>query len=91
MEPKQPHVDLAESSQASRFAPVPILGPGHTLHSVTEKISMIVTDVLGRIIEKRDNLTNNQVYRIGDNYKTGLYFIELRQGKEKVSTKILKL
>lgn len=56
-----------------------------------EKISMIVTDGLGRIIERRDDLTNNQSYKIGDSYKTGLYFIEFRQGKEKVTTKILKL
>jgi Ni/Fe-hydrogenase subunit HybB-like protein len=43
MDTKQPHVDLAESARASgdRFTPVPILGPGHTLHTVTEKISMI--------------------------------------------------
>ena len=56
-----------------------------------QKISMVVTDALGRVIEKRDDLSNNQVYRIGSNYKTGLYFIEFRQGKEKVTTKVLKL
>jgi hypothetical protein len=60
-------------------------------NNANEKISMIVTDALGRIIEQRDNLSNNQVYRIGNNYKTGLYFIEFKQGMEKVSAKLLKL
>jgi molybdopterin-containing oxidoreductase family membrane subunit len=45
-DPRQPDIDLAEGAVLpGRFTPVPILGPGHTLHSVTEKISMIT---LGR-------------------------------------------
>ena len=45
MEPKEPHHEVvsgpADDATPSRFDPSPILEPGHTLTSVTEKISMI--------------------------------------------------
>ena len=45
MEPKEPHHEVvsgpADDVTPSRFDPSPILEPGHTLTSVTEKISMI--------------------------------------------------
>ena len=43
-EPKEPHYELAasaEAAEASRFDEAPIIGPGYTLGSVTEKISQI--------------------------------------------------
>ena len=44
-EPKKPHHEVAvgpaDDPKPSRFDASPILEPGHTLTSVTEKISMI--------------------------------------------------
>ncbi|HEX7904050.1 MAG TPA: choice-of-anchor J domain-containing protein [Chitinophagaceae bacterium] len=56
-----------------------------------EKIRMKVTDALGRMIEQKQNLSANQSLTIGNNYTAGLYFVEITQGLEKVTLKLVKL
>ena len=48
---------------------------------------MRVTDVSGKIIETRSGMANSIVH-IGNNYRTGIYLVEVTQGKQR---KILKL
>ena len=57
----------------------------------TDKMNVIVSDVLGRIVESRKNLSGTQTLRIGNNLKAGIYFVELRQGNETQFMKLLKL
>jgi hypothetical protein len=57
----------------------------------TNKMSVRVSDVLGRIVETRNNLSGTQTLRIGSNLKAGIYFVELRQGNETQYMKLLKL
>jgi hypothetical protein len=57
----------------------------------TEKFSLRLFDVLGRTIEARNNLSGNQVVRMGQNLKAGIYFIELHQGKESRKWKVMRL
>lgn len=56
-----------------------------------EPVSMRVTDVLGRIMEQKQNLNANQSIKIGNSYKAGMYYVEISQGVEKVTLKLVKL
>jgi uncharacterized repeat protein (TIGR03803 family) len=56
-----------------------------------EVISMTVTDVNGRVIEIRSNHTAGQTVQIGSGYRTGIYFVEMRQGKARTQVKVVKM
>lgn len=56
----------------------------------TEKTSVKVTDLSGRVIEQRNNVSANQVLKIGDSYKAGMYYIEVTQGAVKKQLKMVK-
>ncbi len=58
--------------------------------SSKEMINMKVTDVMGRAIEQRQYLRAGQALNIGNNFKAGIYFVEISQGKEKVTLKLVK-
>ena len=58
--------------------------------NLTDKVSLRVLDVQGRLVEARDNLQPNQTLRLGDAYRPGIYFIEVVQGIQKSSTKLIK-
>ena len=49
-----------------------------------------VIDILGRTIEQRSNLQNNQTLQIGNKYHRGIYFIEISNGKEKTIMKLIR-
>ena len=55
-----------------------------------EKISVRLIDVAGRVVEVRNNLTGDQVLKIGTNLKAGLYIAEIRQGNSSKQIKLLK-
>ena len=54
------------------------------------KISIRVTNLLGQLVETR-TIMSNQLIQIGESYKTGTYFIEVRQGLERRQLKLIKL
>jgi hypothetical protein len=54
-----------------------------------EKIMLSVSNMMGRVIEMRQ-VVAGQTLQIGSNYGPGLYFIEVRQGREKETVKLLK-
>jgi hypothetical protein len=56
-----------------------------------EEISVRVTDMSGRLIEQVVNLQASQTLKIGSDYKTGIYFAEIRQGKERIILKLVKI
>ena len=58
--------------------------------STNDKIIMQVTDVYGRVIEAR-NVSTNSIFRFGDKYRPGAYFIRVLQGKERKEIKLVKL
>jgi hypothetical protein len=55
------------------------------------KISIRVTDLLGRVLEVKDNITGNQQLRIGSQLKAGIYFVRLTQGAETKQLKLVKM
>lgn len=56
-----------------------------------EKLNLQVIDVMGRVIEAKSNLAGNQLLRVGDKLKAGIYFVALRQGNEIKQLKLIKL
>ena len=56
----------------------------------TNKISLRVTDVLGRTVEQKNNLQPNQTITIGDKYRSGIYFAEVLQGNTRKVIKLVK-
>ena len=56
----------------------------------TEKVAVKVTDMNGRLIEQRTNLAANQVVSLGNNYRAGMYYIEVAQGDKKQQLKMVK-
>jgi hypothetical protein len=55
-----------------------------------EKVRLKVIDLLGRVVEGIDHLSQNQNIRLGANYRPGSYFAEVMQGKEKVVIQLSK-
>lgn len=60
-----------------------------TVH--TDKITLRVTDVHGRVMEQRVYSGANQTVQIGGQYHSGLYFVEIIQGNRKQVLKLIKL
>jgi hypothetical protein len=54
------------------------------------KISVRLIDVAGRVVEVRNDLSGDQVLRIGNNLKAGLYIAVIRQGNSSKQIKLLK-
>jgi hypothetical protein len=60
--------------------------------SSSDKFLMVtVTDVAGRIMEKKMNVPSNGTIRIGTGLPTGIYFVEVRQGGQTKKLKLVKL
>jgi hypothetical protein len=49
-----------------------------------------VMDLLGRTLETKTGISANGPCQIGHNYRTGVYIIQVIQGSEKVSAKLIK-
>lgn len=56
----------------------------------SEKATVKVTDLSGRLIEQRTNVAANQIIKIGDNYKAGMYYVEVIQGASRQQVKLVK-
>jgi hypothetical protein len=53
-------------------------------------ISVRVTDMLGRVIETRTGLQVNTQLSFGQNWKSGVYFLQVMQGAESKTIKLVK-
>jgi endonuclease/exonuclease/phosphatase family metal-dependent hydrolase len=56
----------------------------------SERTFVRITDILGRTIEQFQNVPSTHVLRIGDNYKNGVYVVEVIQGTYRKQLKIIK-
>ncbi|MGE5521139.1 MAG: T9SS type A sorting domain-containing protein, partial [Candidatus Dadabacteria bacterium] len=54
-----------------------------------EPFSVTVTDVLGRVVEKRHVVGVNQ-FALGSTYRPGIYFAEVQQGSSRHTLKLVK-
>ena len=58
--------------------------------NLKEPVKLIVTDILGRVVETRITNTGKTI-TIGETYRSGLYLIRAMQGKEQKLLKLIKL
>jgi hypothetical protein len=62
-----------------------------TIRSKTAKPStIIVTDILGKVWERHDNVGANSTLQLGRNLKTGVYFIAVVQGNQRRTVMVVK-
>ncbi|HEX6179836.1 MAG TPA: putative Ig domain-containing protein, partial [Chitinophagaceae bacterium] len=54
-----------------------------------EPISINVRDASGKLIERR-SIETPRTLRIGNEYRTGVYFVDVIQGRERVTIKLIK-
>jgi uncharacterized protein YjdB len=59
-------------------------------NNVKEKIAVRVMDLYGRTVEIRPNIVSGQTLRLGDQYRPGVYFIEMIQGSHRKQLKLIK-
>lgn len=57
--------------------------------NVADKISVIITNALGEIVERMDNIFTRS-FRLGKNYVPGLYFIHAVQANQKAALTLIK-
>ena len=57
---------------------------------VKENLTMLVSDVSGRLIEQITGISSNSTLRLGNKYPTGVYIVEIRQGRERVTLRLIK-
>jgi hypothetical protein len=53
-------------------------------------VNVKVTDVLGRVVEAKQNLAPGQTLRIGSEYKPGVYIVQVMQGDTVKQLKLVK-
>jgi len=53
-------------------------------------IRLTVYDYLGRVIERKSSLSSNQTVRLGSSYHSGIYLVEIVQGTQKQTLKLIK-
>jgi hypothetical protein len=61
-----------------------------TQGNINLPISILVYDISGRIIETKYGLPANYSISIGHSYKPGLYYVEIIQGNQKQTLKLVK-
>jgi Esterase-like activity of phytase/Bacterial Ig domain/PA14 domain/Secretion system C-terminal sorting domain/Bacterial protein of unknown function (DUF839) len=61
-----------------------------TKSSSDKPLNIVVTDVSGRIIERKSNVAANGTLRIGNKLPAGIYLIEVMQGTQKERLKLMK-
>ena len=57
--------------------------------SSTEAVFISVTDIMGRKVYATEGLANRD-YQFGQNFKIGMYLVEIRQGKLHKTLKLVK-
>jgi hypothetical protein len=59
--------------------------------NISDKVTIRIFDVLGRLVEMPKNVTLNEKIHFGGNYAAAPYILQVIQGKEIVTVKLLKL
>ncbi|MBN9349895.1 MAG: T9SS type A sorting domain-containing protein [Chitinophagaceae bacterium] len=55
-----------------------------------EKVQLTISDITGRIVERRANVPANSTLQLGSGYHSGIYIAEFVQGGDKVTIRLIK-
>jgi len=83
--------DVLESDLGLRVLGNP--SPNHfdiQIRGNADNIRLTVYDNLGRVIERKSSLPSNQIVRLGSFYQSGIYLVEIIQGTQKQTLKLVK-
>jgi len=83
--------DVMETDLATRVLGNP--SPNHfeiQIQGNASNIRLTVYDNLGRVIERKSSLPSNQIVRLGGSYQSGIYLVEIIQGTQKQTLKLVK-
>jgi len=61
-----------------------------TSNNQIDKISIVIFDILGRIVEQKKGVLVNNSFNIGHNYNPGMYMMKVMQGEEIKFLKLIK-
>lgn len=61
-----------------------------TASSSDQALTITITDVLGRVVERKQNIAANGSLQIGHNLLAGTYFVEVAQGDQKKRLKLIR-
>jgi uncharacterized protein (DUF2141 family) len=61
-----------------------------TQSGTTQPVSIRVLDATGKLVEERAGITPNSALQIGESYRTGSYLVEILQGNERATLRLLK-
>jgi hypothetical protein len=62
-----------------------------TLSTSPKSLSISVTNNSGMLIETRSGLPSSSLFFLGGNYAPGVYYLEVKQGNNKETIKLMKL
>lgn len=62
-----------------------------TLSTSPQPLQITVVNSTGSIVETRNNVPSTGLFYIGNNYRAGTYFMEVKQGNKKQTIKLIKL
>ena len=55
-----------------------------------EVVQLRVLDVSGRIVDTRNGMAANTTFQIGHNFQAGIYLVEVSQGKQRQTLKLIR-
>lgn len=60
------------------------------LSGIQDKATVTLTDVSGKMVARYTNVSNNQAITNLENLKSGIYFLNILEGKQSTTTKLIK-
>ena len=61
-----------------------------TRSPVATPVNIVVMDNLGRVVEQRNGIMPNSSLQVGNKYRPGIYYAELKQGEYRTYVKLVK-
>ncbi|MEO6404437.1 MAG: T9SS type A sorting domain-containing protein, partial [Ferruginibacter sp.] len=59
--------------------------------SKTDLVNVRLLDRYGRVVELKNNISGSQQVQIGSSVEAGIYWVEVKQGKEISKTQVVKI
>jgi hypothetical protein len=88
--------EVATESNSSKLSITALPNPSPTYFTLVlessslEPVDLKVIDATGRVVETKRKLPSSGTFRVGDSYRPGIYFVELIQGRERRTLKLIK-
>jgi len=95
-EPPSPPINSGNQDNDNPLTAIVMPNPSQNYFTILtsggngEKLNLKAMDETGRLIEIKKGMAAGETFRIGSSYHTGIYFVEINQGKKSVRLKLIK-